>query len=459
MKVSTEQVSAGGPRVERVEPTAHAGRGGALTRRGVAMALFGAAAGAMFAPTLARAESPLQALQNYQLRAEWADKYDTAIAELNQVKGTQPTLSPMTAVQIEQSIPVYQQIVARGGWPTLPEKTRLKLGSRDRAVGTLRERLMISGDLAAAGGRQDTFDSYVDGAVRRFQVRHGLQPDGIVGGATVLALNVPADQRLRQLELNLVRVRSMSGFLGERYVMVNIPSAEIEAVEGDVVRSRHTGVVGKIDRQSPILSAKIQEINFNPYWHVPESIIRKDLIPKMLADPQYLVKNRIRIYDGRGNELQATDIDWNTDQATQYLFRQEPGVENSMGSVKINFPNTHAVYMHDTPQKSLFGQNARFHSSGCVRVQNVRELVSWLLETNPDWPKSRIDEAIRTGERIDAKLQAPVPVYFNYVTAWATQDGIVHFRDDIYQRDMGDAVAMNTTGAPVAEEAYFQLPQ
>jgi murein L,D-transpeptidase YcbB/YkuD len=458
MKVSTEQVSAGAPRVERTS-TALAGHGGAFTRRGVAMALFGAAAGIVCGPSLARAESPLQALQNYQLRAEWADRYDSAIADLNKVKGTQPTLSPMTAVQIERSIPVYQQIVARGGWPTLPEKVRLKLGSRDRAVATLRERLVISGDLVEAGGRSDTFDSYVDAAVRRFQVRHGLQPDGVVGGATVAAMNVPADLRLRQLELNLVRVRSMSGFLGERYVMVNIPSAEIEAVQGDIVRSRHTGVVGKIDRQSPILEAKIQEINFNPYWHVPESIIRKDLIPKMLADPQYLVKNRIRIYDGKNNELQATDIDWNTDQATQYLFRQEPGLENSMGSVKINFPNPHAVYMHDTPQKSLFGQNARFHSSGCVRVQNVRELVSWLLETNPEWPKSRIDEAIRTGERIDAKLQAPVPVYFNYITAWATQDGVVHFRDDIYQRDLGDAVAMNTAVIGGGEEAFYQLPQ
>ena len=458
MKVTTGQVNVDLPQSGRTA-TAHAGQGGEFTRRGVALALFGAAAGAVFGPQIARAESPLQALQSYQLRAEWADRYDTAIAELSQVAGTQPTLSPMTAAQIEQAIPVYQQIIARGGWPTMPEKTRLKLGSRDRAVATLRQRLAVSGDLVETAGRTDTFDSYVDAAVRRFQVRHGLQPDGVVGGGTVAALNVPAEQRLRQLELNLVRVRSMSGFLGERYVLVNIPSAEIEAVQGDVVRSRHTGVVGKIDRQSPILSAKIQEINFNPYWHVPVSIIRKDLIPKMQADPQYLVKNRIRIYDGKGNELQATDIDWNTDQATQYLFRQEPGLENSMGSVKINFPNAHAVYMHDTPQKSLFGQNGRFHSSGCVRVQNVRELVAWLLETNPDWPKSRIDEAIRTGERIDAKLQAPVPVYFNYVTAWATQNGVVHFREDVYQRDMGDAVAMNSAVGSGTEEAFYQLPQ
>lgn len=421
-------------------------------------AVLGMAAGALVAaPSIVRAESPIQALQNYQMRAEWADRFDATVSELNALKGNQPTLSPASAAQIEQAIAVYQQIVARGGWPMLPEKgPKLRLGSRDRNVATLRQRLAVTGDIAETGGRSDVFDSYVDTAVRRFQIRNGLVPDGIVAGATVAALNVPAEQRLRQLEVNLVRVRSMSGFLGDRYVMVNIPAAEIEAVDHGLVHSRHVGVVGKIDRPSPLLSAKIQEINFNPYWHVPVSIIRKDLIPKMQADPQYLAKNKIHIYDGKNNELQPTDIDWTTEQATQYMFRQEPGTENSMGSVKINFPNPHSVYMHDTPAKSLFGQNARFHSSGCVRVQNVREMVTWLLDETPEWPKDRIDQAIRSGERIDAKLATPVPVYFVYITAWAGADGFVSFRDDIYQRDTGEAVAMN---AAVNPDEEFVLPQ
>ncbi len=419
-------------------------------------AVLGLAAGALVAaPSIVRAESPIQALQNYQTRAEWADRFDAAVSELNSLKGNQPTLSPSAAAQIEQAIAVYQQIVARGGWPTLPEGVKLRLGSRDRNVAILRQRLMVTGDLAETAGRADVFDSYVDTAVRRFQIRHGLVSDGIVGGATLAELNVPAEQRLRQLEVNLVRVRAMSGYLGDRYVMVNIPAAEIEAVDRGVVYSRHVGVVGKIDRPSPILSAKIQEINFNPYWHVPVSIIRKDLIPKMQADPQYLAKNKIHIYDGKGNELLPTDIDWTTEQATQYMFRQEPGSENSMGSVKINFPNPHAVYMHDTPAKSLFGQNARFHSSGCVRVQNVRELVAWLLSETPDWPRERVDQAIRSGERIDARLAQPVPVYFTYITAWSTPDGLVQFRDDIYQRDSGGAVAMNTANP----DEEFVLPQ
>jgi murein L,D-transpeptidase YcbB/YkuD len=435
----------GAERASQIEASqAFCGRG--LNRR----AVLGLAVGAcVAAPGIASAQSPIQALQEYQVRAEWADRYDATASELRSLRGNLPTLSPSTAANIEQAIVQYRAIVAQGGWPTLPEKgLKLRLGSRDPNVAVLRQRLAVTGDLQATGGRSDVFDSYVDAGVRRFQIRNGLVPDGVVGGATLQALNVSAEERLRQLETNLVRVRAMSGFLGDRYVMVNIPAAEIEAVDQGFVHSRHVGVVGKIDRQSPILSAKISEINFNPYWHVPVSIIRKDLIPKMQADPEYLAKNRIHIYDGKKNELLPTDIDWSTDQATQYMFRQEPGAENSMGSVKINFPNPHAVYMHDTPAKTLFGQNARFHSSGCVRVQNVREMVTWLLAETPDWPRDKVEAALRNGERVDAKLATPVPVYFAYVTAWATGDGIVNFRDDIYQRDSGDAVAMNTSANP-----------
>ena len=312
----------------------------------------------------------------------------------------------------------------------------MRLGTRDQNVVTLRQRLIASGDLEQTAGLSDTFDSYVDAAVRRFQIRHGLTADGVAGRSTIIAMNVPASVRLSQLETNLVRLRSMSGFLGDRYVMVNIPAAEIEAVEFGRVRSRHTAVVGKIDRQTPILNSSIYELNFNPYWTVPVSIIRKDLIPKMNEDPQYLEKNRIRIFDWKGNELTWQQIDWSTDEATQYKFRQEPGDINSLGSVRINFHNKHQVYLHDTPSKSLFGSDYRFHSSGCVRVQNVRELITWLLQsTTPDWSRSRVDDTIRSGAREDVKLKNKIPLYVTYVTAWATGEGVVHFRDDVYNRD------------------------
>lgn len=382
----------------------------------------------------------------YQMRAEWADKFDSTLPQLAAVKSTTPTLSPETATAIEQAIVVYQGIVAQGGWQPVPTGgAKLRIGMRDAKVVALRRRLMVTGDMQQTAGFSDIFDSYVDSGVRRFQLRHGLQADGVLNAQTIAAMNVPAEQRLAQLQLNLVRVRSMSGFLGERFVMVNIPAAEIETVESGAVHSRHTAVVGKVDRQTPILNSKISVINFNPYWHVPVSIIRKDLIPKMQKDPTYLERNKIRIYDQAGNELQANQIDWNTQQAMQYLFRQDPGDLNSMGSVKINFNNPYSVYMHDTPSKTLFGTDGRFHSSGCVRVQNVREVIVWLLKNTPGWDREHVDAVIRSGERIDAPVKDQVPLYFAYITAWANSDGVVHFVEDIYGRDGGaptDQVAM-----------------
>lgn len=405
-----------------------------LPLAGLGVALVAALAGQS---ATAAAQTPLQGIIDQQQRVEWRDQFDGATRGLKAVKSSHPTLSPDTAAYVEAAIQRYAMIVQQGGWPQVTSGSKaMRLGARDGHVVTLRRRLMVSGDLEQAAGLSDTFDSYVDAAVRRFQLRHGLMPDGVVGKSTLVALNVPAEVRLSQLETNLVRLRSMSGFLGDRYVMVNIPAAEIEAVEFGRVRSRHTAVVGKIDRQTPILNSAIYELNFNPYWTVPVSIIRKDLIPKMKEDPDYLAKNRIRIFDWKGNELSWTQIDWNSDEATQYQFRQDPGEINSLGAVRINFHNTHQVYLHDTPSKSLFGSDFRFHSSGCVRVQNVRELVTWLLEsTTPDWSRARVDETIRAGLREDVKLKSRIPIYMTYITAWATSEGVVHYRDDIYNRD------------------------
>ncbi len=386
-------------------------------------------------------QTPIQALLQYKRQAEWSDKFDSTIRNQIQVKSDQPTLSPETAQYIETAIQKYAQIASRGGWKAVPSGSKMRIGARDNRVIALRKRLMVTGDLEQNAGLSSTFDSYVDIAVRRFQMRHGFRPDGVVGKGTLAALNIPVDMRLHQLETNLVRVRSMSGFLGARYVMVNVPAAEIEAVEGGRIHSRHTAVVGKIDRQTPLLASKIHELNFNPYWHVPVSIIRKDLIPKMNEDPKYLAKNKIRIYDGKGAELTAEQIDWRSQDAVNYSFRQDPGEINSMGSVKINFHNPHSVYLHDTPAKTLFGRDYRFHSSGCVRVQNVRELIGWLLETTPAWSRSKVDEVVLSGERIDVRLKKSVPIYMAYVTAWATRDGVVNFRDDIYNRDGAGSIA------------------
>lgn len=420
-------------------------RGSMISRRNFSVTALKAGLGATLAAgplgaALAE-QTPIQALLQYKRQAEWSDNFDSTIRNQIQVKSDQPTLSPETAQYIETAIQKYAQIASIGGWKAIPSGSKMRIGARDNRVIALRKRLMITGDLEQNAGLSSTFDSYVDIAVRRFQTRHGFNPDGVVGKGTLAALNIPVQMRLHQLETNLVRVRSMSGFLGERYVMVNVPAAEIEAVEGGRIHSRHTAVVGKIDRQTPLLASKIHELNFNPYWHVPVSIIRKDLIPKMNEDPKYLAKNKIRIYDGTGNELTAEQIDWRSEEAVNYRFRQDPGEINSMGSVKINFHNPHSVYLHDTPAKTLFGRDYRFHSSGCVRVQNVRELIGWLLETTPDWSRAKVDEVVLSGERIDVRLKRAVPIYMTYVTAWATRDGVVNFRDDIYNRDGAGPIA------------------
>ncbi len=361
--------------------------------------------------------------------------FDNASRNVKLPKKSLPTLSPSTAETTQTSIAQYEAIVAKGGWPEVQPAEGLRVGAKSPVVPALRERLAIAGDLELNSGDRQVFDSYVDAAVRRFQVRHGLHADGIVHEATLHALNVPAERRLAQLRTNAVRLKSLTGNLGNRIVVANIPAAQIEAIENGVAVTRHTAVAGKPDRPSPDVRSKITQINFNPFWTVPVSIIRKDLIPKMQAEPDYLTKNHIRIYDAKNNEQPPSQIDWYSAEAVNYKFKQDAGDFNSLGSMKINFPSPDGVYMHDTPSKNLFGEDFRFASSGCMRVQNVRELVYWILAETPGWSKAEIDEVIKSGERKDAKVAKPLPLYWVYVTAWATPDGVVQFREDIYNRD------------------------
>ena len=406
-----------------------------------------AVAGASMLPASAFAQQALDDLLAAPSRGNWDDQFDTSSSSSSSgaigVASNQPVFSPNTVAATENAISRYSQIVAAGGWPNVPEAGKLKLGTDDAAVAILRQRLMASGDLSQSAGLSTAFDTYVDAATKRFQTRHGLPADGVVSNYTYKALNVPAEVRLGQLQTNLVRLQSMSGFLGDRFVMVNIPAAAIEAVENGRIVQRHTAIVGKIDRQTPILNSKITNLNLNPYWHAPESIVRKDIIPLMQKNPQYLAKSDIHVFGPDGSEIAPESINWNTDEAAKYLFRQNPGKNNAMSSVKINFPNPYAVYMHDTPQQSLFSKLMRFDSSGCVRVQNVRDLVVWLAKNEPGWDRQSIERVIATRQRQDIDLANPVPVYFTYVSAWATDPSVVQFRDDIYHRDGAEQLAMN----------------
>ncbi|YBV97808.1 L,D-transpeptidase family protein [Phyllobacteriaceae bacterium JZ32] len=377
-------------------------------------------------------------------RGNWSDQFDARASGAEKVASNQPIMSLATVAYVETAIRDYSNIVAQGGWPMVPGNAKLQLGAVDPAVSVLRRRLMISGDLPESAGLSNAFDTYVDAAVKRFQSRHGLPADGVMGQFTYAAMNVSAQVRLDQLHTNLQRLNELANVSDPRFVMVNIPAAQIEAVENGRVMQRHTAIVGKIDRQTPILVSKIHEVILNPYWTAPKSIIQKDIIPLMRKDPTYLSRNKIRLYNQQGQEVPPEMVNWNTDEAVKLMFRQDPGKINAMSSTKINFHNSHAVYMHDTPQKTLFNNLMRFDSSGCVRVQNVRDLNVWLLKNTPGWDRQTIEATIKSGVNTPIQLADPVPVHFIYVTAWSTGDGVVHFRDDIYERDGASELALGT---------------
>jgi L,D-transpeptidase YcbB len=363
--------------------------------------------------------------------------------EANPPKGF-PTLSATNLEPMKAAIRRYSEIAERGGWTQLPEM-QLQTGMTHAGVGILRQRLLSSGDLKEETNFSDHFDFYVEKAVKRFQASNGLTPTGVVDKRTVAALNVPAAARLRQLRQNLARLQEFGRGLPKKYVMVNIPAAQIEAVEGDRIVSRHAGVVGKIDRPTPLLKSAIHAMNFNPVWTLPPTVIDKDLIPKgqdmARKNQDVLAKFGIDAYDGNGRKLDSSTIDWSSGAPKNLVYKQQPGKENPLGFLKIDFHNSHSVYMHDTPSETMFGRNFRAASSGCVRVQGIEHLAAWLLTDNGGWSHERIEQMKKSGERQNVTLKRPVPLYFVYITAWATEDGVINFRRDLYNKDGVGAVA------------------
>ncbi len=350
-----------------------------------------------------------------------------------------PTLSPANVAATKAAIKRFGEIVEKGGWPVVPE-VQMEFGQTHFAVSVLKKRLAASGELDGEGDFSEYFDSALEKAVKRFQASNGLTPTGIVDKRTIPALNVTAEVRLRQLKLNVGRLQEFTGRPAkQKYVAVNIPAAQVEAVEGDKVVSRHTAVVGKPERPTPLLTTTIYQMNFNPVWRLPPTVITKDLIPRgremQKAGKNVLVKFGIDAYDGNGKKLDPEKVDWGSNQPAGLSYSQQPGKENPLGFLKINFANSHSVYMHDTPSETLFGRNFRAASSGCIRVHNIEQLAVWLLAGNESWSKGRIEVIREKGLRQDVNLKKPVPLYFTYITAWATPDGLVQFRRDIYDRD------------------------
>jgi len=354
--------------------------------------------------------------------------------------GSTPLRSEIMIEALEDSIRRYQRIVSNGGWRTIPG-ARIQPEDDEVRMPRLLQRLTITGELRRRQSEGVGFadSAEIHAALRRFQNKNGLRVTGYVDIPTLQALNVPAEVRLVQLRVNLQRLRELiAQNMEHRYILVNVPAFQLEAVERHQVEQRHRIIAGKTERPTPTVRAAIKALNFFPYWRVPESVATLDLIPRLVKDPEFLRKEQIRVLAGtyNGPEIDPHNIDWSQADAAKLKFRQDQGPLNALGLVRLDMPNEHGVYMHDTPAKDLFDRPVRALSAGCVRVQDVFSLVEWVARYEPGWERpGRVQEVLASGNASDLNLTQPVSVYFAYITAWAEPDGTIQFRPDIYARD------------------------
>ncbi len=386
---------------------------------------------ALMGPVAAQSAAPIPAKNAAKPAAKAVKPKPDGIAPVS--KSPLPTFYGNTYQRIAAAMLSYSTIELRGGWPSLPKTAQLASGASGPDVMLLRRRLAMTDDLAADQDKSEIYDVVLEDAVKRFQARHGLTETGSVGAKTLAALNVPVKQRLEQLRATLDRISDLNFSFGQRYVVVNIPAAVAEAVDGDVVQKRYVVVVGKVGRASPTLTTTINAVNLNPTWTVPLGIMKADVMPRMRRDPGYVSRMRMRVLDANGREVDPKSVDWS--RSPNFSVRQDSGAGNALGAVRLDMPNKYAVYMHDTNHKEHFSKDYRFESSGCARVAEVRDLAVWLLADNPGWGRKEVDAAIATGDRKTINLTHKVPVAWVYFTGWVTRDDIVHFRDDVYDHD------------------------
>jgi murein L,D-transpeptidase YcbB/YkuD len=334
----------------------------------------------------------------------------------------------------------HSEIALAGGWGKVPEGPKLELNTRDERVRALRARLAETDGATLAVAEPDLFDADLELAAKRFQRRHGLGDDGVVGFRTIDALNIPVEDRLRAIAFNLQKLFHKRRDWGDRYIYVNIAGAELTYVDRGAVRAHVRTVVGRTDRQTPELDSEINRLEFNPYWTVPPKIARVDLLPKVQSNPAYFAEHNIRVYTSwseDANEIDPTTIDWFSPEAKamRYRLKQDPGPENALGPVKLLFPNQYDVYIHGTTHQELFVKPARFFSSGCIRVKEPLDLAALVLNDDPSWTRERIDATVAHGRNTSVMLQRPLPVHLDYRTVWADAEGLLQIRDDIYRRD------------------------
>lgn len=393
----------------------------------------------------------IETRQNTDAQKSAAKKLTDPFDDVPAVVNASPALTPTTLSATQRMADAYKRIAERGGWPKVSAVAPRAHGDKVRQ---LRLRLAAEGDMTPNEARAaDVYNDAVTAAIKRFQERMGLAANGNLTPATLRAMNIPASERARALAASVQRLSQMRLLFAERYVVVNLPSATVEAIDhGQVVR-RYDAIMGDVEHQSPDVVATIQAVNLNPTWTVPASIIKNEIIPKMREDKDYLAKLRIRIFDNRNVEIKPETLDWNSDKPANYVLRQDSGEGNSLGQIRINMPNKYAVYMHDTPAKHLFSRADHYLSHGCVRVKGVYDLAQWVLEKTPAinslvstadpsaplgttvWTKQALHDKVATHEMIEVRVAKEIPVMWVYMTGWVGGDGRTYFRPDVYHRD------------------------
>ena len=343
--------------------------------------------------------------------------------------------------RLKTALVVYRALAEKGGWPAVPGDGKLEKGMKSERVAALRARLRVTGELSAASDvASDVFDEALKAAVKRFQLSHGLFDDGIVGARTLRALNVPAEKRVRQIELNLERWRWLPQNLGNPYILVNIAGYGLEVVENETPVLTMKIIVGTALQKTPVFSGKMTYIEMNPYWNVPHSIATKETLGKIQKDPKaFFAKEKIRVFKagGNGEMVEPDAVDWSAPSENNfpYRLRQEPGPRNPLGRIKFMFPNKHSVYLHDPSEPQLFRKERREFSHGCIRIEKPMELADFVMRGSKEWSRKRIEAVLKTKETTVANLPKPIPVHILYFTAWGNGDGTVHFLEDIYRRD------------------------
>jgi L,D-transpeptidase YcbB len=335
---------------------------------------------------------------------------------------------------------------AQGDWAAVPAGPKLEPGARDARIPAFRTRLVHCGDLAeAVASDEQLYDAALVEAVKRYQRRHGLTPDGVLGASTIVEMNVPIATRIEQLRINLDRGRVLLQDLPEQFIVVNVAAFTLYLVKGQDVTWTTRVQVGKTYRKTPLFRSAINYLVFNPTWTVPPGIIKSDILPAARRDPAAITNKGLRVLAADGSEVDPASVDWSQFKSGHipYTLRQDPGPKNALGRVKLMFPNSYSVYLHDTPSQSLFERDDRAFSSGCVRVERALELAERVLDDAQHWNADSIGKVIASGQTQNVTLHTKTPVLLSYWTAWVDQQGIVNFRHDVYDRDAKWAAALD----------------